>query len=182
MARFPDRVAISGLKGDRFTATCRVIGDIDDARENGAHIAIEQTVEFPADLLPAGDITDQIIGRVTEIKAVAGHAQYDLTISEVVQPVCEDLVRPLGVVFGNVNLLPDVRIVSLDLLSSMSRRFRGPRFGTLGLRDLVGVTERPLSSGALKPLGLNSPTLAAIAGTLARGGVELVKDDQPLVN
>lgn len=55
----------------------------------------------------------------------------------------------------------------------------GPRFGLNGVRRWLGVPERPLLGGIVKPsLGLSPPEVAATAAALARGGCDLVKDDE----
>jgi ribulose-bisphosphate carboxylase large chain len=63
-------------------------------------------------------------------------------------------------------------------------RFRGPRFGIRGLRMLCGddAVGRPLLCGALKPLGFSPAALADLAYRLARGGVDIVKDDHGLAD
>jgi ribulose-bisphosphate carboxylase large chain len=72
--------------------------------------------------------------------------------------------------------------VGLALPPELLRRFPGPRFGVPGLRSLLGVPTRPLLATALKPMGLGTPALAEMAETLARGGVDVVKDDHGLAN
>ena len=181
LTRLPGHVAISSLSGDRFSATYRVAGDATRARDVASHIAVEQTVEFPTDLLPSGDIPDHIVGRVTNIVG-AGTAAHDVTITYAVEIAGPDLIQLLSVVFGNVSLLPGVRLVELELHPTLAQRFRGPRFGVDGVREHVGALRRPLLSSALKPLGLGSSDLASVAGALARGGVDLIKDDQGLAD
>ena len=176
----PEYVEIPSLTGSRFAATYRVVGDETHARNVANHIAIEQTVEFPADLLPNGDIPTQIVGRVEDIVTVHARETHDVTISYAVEIAGHDLVQLLGVVYGNVSLLSNVKLLSVDLPSEITDGYLGPRFGSLGIRELIGVGKRPLLSSALKPLGLPPHSLAAIAGALARGGVDLIKDDQGL--
>jgi len=50
------------------------------------------------------------------------------------------------------------------------------------LRAMTGVYERPLLATALKPRGQTIADLAALAGAFARGGGDLVKDDQNLAD
>ena len=58
----------------------------------------------------------------------------------------------------------------------------GPNLGAAGLRALTGAETRALTSGALKPQGLPPAGLAAIAGRLATGGIDLIKDDHGLAD
>ncbi len=62
------------------------------------------------------------------------------------------------------------------------KAFRGPRFGRAGLRDLVGVHDRPLLATALKPLRLGPQELGNLAFALAQGGINLIKDDHGLAD
>ena len=181
MTSLPHQVRVTGLSGERITATYRIMGDVARAREVGTHITVEQTVEFPVDLLPIGDIPDHIVGRVTEVHAAGEHAN-DVTVTYAAEIAGSDLVQLLNVVFGNVSLLPGVRLVALGLPTVVSRYFRGPRFGVEGIRRRVHAPHRPLLSSALKPLGLGAKELAQIAGAFARGGVDLITDDQGLAD
>ncbi len=55
----------------------------------------------------------------------------------------------------------------------------GPRFGLDGVRSLLGAGDRPLLGGIVKPsLGLAPAQVAHTAAALARGGCDLVKDDE----
>jgi ribulose-bisphosphate carboxylase large chain len=59
----------------------------------------------------------------------------------------------------------------------------GPRFGLDGVRAWLGrgAEARPLLGGIVKPsLGLSPAEVAATAGALARGGCDLIKDDELL--
>lgn len=61
----------------------------------------------------------------------------------------------------------------------------GPRFGLEGVRDWLGpgAETRPLLGGIVKPsLGLGPVEVAATAGALARGGCDLIKDDELLAD
>jgi len=51
-----------------------------------------------------------------------------------------------------------------------------------GVRALVGVTGRPLLCAPVKPLGLSSRDLARLAGAMAEGGIDVLKDDHGIAN
>ncbi len=50
-----------------------------------------------------------------------------------------------------------------------------------GLREILGVYERPLVCGVLKPRGLRDDDFAGMVEAFARGGGDLIKDDHNLV-
>ncbi len=171
-------LSVSGL---RITARYALSGPLEDAPSRAAAIALEQTIEFPADLVGDDDIRRHVMGRVESIEA-AGPALAIADLSYAVETTGFELPQLLNVLFGNCSLLPGVRLVDVGFPTAFLARFRGPRFGIDGLRDLLGVPQRPLLATALKPMGLNSSALAQMAGTLARAGVDLIKDDHSLAN
>ena len=74
-------------------------------------------------------------------------------------------------------------LVDLALPRDYAREFGGPRVGIPGWRALVGVPDRPMVLNPMKPcIGLSPDATAAIAAEVARGGVDLVKDDEVLAD
>jgi ribulose-bisphosphate carboxylase large chain len=76
----------------------------------------------------------------------------------------------------------DVALVDVELPPSYLAAFGGPRLGLSGLRALTGTQRRALTASALKPQGLSPAALARIAGQLARGGVDVIKDDHGIAD
>lgn len=78
------------------------------------------------------------------------------------------------------------RLVAVDWPAALVAALGGgPRFGLAGVRALLGpdAATRPLLGGIVKPsLGLAPAEVAATAGALARGGCDLVKDDELLAD
>jgi ribulose-bisphosphate carboxylase large chain len=169
------------VSGDRFAATYDLIGDPGEARARAEAICVEQTIEFPADLIADDDIRRHVIGRI-EALDVVGPARVRAHISYAVETSAFQLPQLLTVLFGNCSLLPRVRLVGFELPPSMLGHFRGPRYGSEGLRERLGITDRPLMATALKPMGLGATQLAAMAGVLATAGIDLIKDDQGLAD
>jgi ribulose-bisphosphate carboxylase large chain len=161
--------------------TYRLTGEETTAHEQARDICYEQTVEFPADLIPAGDICDKIVGWVETFERIDdGH--YTATISYPVEATGFELTQLLNVVFGNYSLKPGVRVERLELPDALLARFQGPRFGRTGLRERLSVLERPLLSTALKPMGLPAAEIAQLAYQMALGGLDIIKDDHGLAD
>lgn len=177
----PERVDVAGLSGERFVVRYEIVGDARAARRRAEEVCLEQTVEFPADLLPAGDIPDQLVGRIEHTEP-RNDGRHEFAISYALEVAGTELPQLLNVVFGNSSIKPGIRVVQLELPERLLAGFRGPRFGPQGLRDLLGVPARPLLMTALKPLGLSVAALAELAYRYARAGVDLVKDDHGLAN
>ncbi|MGQ9889199.1 MAG: RuBisCO large subunit C-terminal-like domain-containing protein [Aggregatilineales bacterium] len=177
----PERPAVAGLSGERFRAVYHLTGDKAEARAKAEDITIEQTIEFPADLAPAGDIRDHIIGRIERLRRLKS-GRWEAVISYAVETAGPDLAQFLNVIFGNISIKPGIRLMQLDLPPALLARFKGPRFGRAGVRQLVNVHGRPLMCSALKPMGLSSADLADMAYRFALGGLDLIKDDHGLAN
>jgi hypothetical protein len=56
-----------GCPASASAAVYHLTGDKAEARAKAEDITIEQTIEFPADLAPEGDIRDHIIGRIERL-------------------------------------------------------------------------------------------------------------------
>lgn len=167
--------------GQRFSVSYLVSGEEPDARAKAEDICYEQTVEFPADLVPRGDIADAIVGRIESFERT-DDGRHRAIVSFAVETAAAELTQLLNVVFGNISIKPGIKVEHLDLPRSLLESFSGPRFGQTGLRERLGVYERPLLCTALKPMGLSNAELAEQAYNFAKGGVDLVKDDHGLTN
>ena len=172
------RIEVSGL---RFLARYDLFGDPATVPERIEALAVEETIEFPADLVRGTDIARHVVGRVESIEP-AGPSMTSATVSYAVETAGGELPQLLNVLFGNCSLLPGVRLSGLELPAELLAGFRGPRYGGDGIRELAGVHGRPLLATALKPMGLDAANLAGMARRLVLAGVDIVKDDHGLAN
>jgi len=169
------------MTGERFQVTYRLAGTEDEARTKANEICIEQTVEFPPDLLPQG-FDQAILGRVEAFGPHPDGRSFQTRISYAVETAGAEFTQFLNVIFGNSSIKPGIRVERLDLPETWGHLFPGPRFGRAGLRRLLGAGARPLLCTALKPMGLSSEGLAGLAYRFARGGIDIIKDDHGLAN
>jgi ribulose-bisphosphate carboxylase large chain len=169
------------LCGERFVATYLIEGPADEAAAWASKIAVEQSVELPTQLIEDAWIREEIIGRVEGIASVAP-ALHQARISFASELAGGELTQLLNVLFGNTSLKPNVRLVDFELPPVLAGTFRGPRFGLPGLRDRLGVHDRPFLVTAIKPMGLPPEALAELAAQFARGGIDIVKDDHGLAD
>lgn len=174
------RVSLN-LSGERFRVVYRLAGSPSEAREKAWGICLEQTVEFPDDLVPEGDIRDHIVGRVEDFKPTAGGG-WEAAIGYAVETSGFELTQLLNVILGNSSIKPGIRVERLELPDGLLRSFRGPRFGRAGWRGRLGVPRRPLLCAALKPMGLPPRELADLAHQFALGGIDIIKDDHGLAD
>ena len=69
------------------------------------------------------------------------------------------------------------------LRTSFGAGFGGPKFGIAGLREHLGIPERPILLNMIKPCTGYGPEVgAAFFAESARGGVDVIKDDELLGN
>ncbi len=167
---------------DRATAVYRVRPDAAAPEDLARLIAIEQTVEIPEALIPPGKIRDEIVGRVEAVTPdpdVPGASR--VTISYAAD-LASDLFGLLAVAIGNAPMYGRVRLVDLQPPRPLLDSLAGPNHGVEGVRRRCGVLGRPLLATALKPQGSSVSELASIGEAFARGGGDLVKDDQNLTD
>jgi ribulose-bisphosphate carboxylase large chain len=165
--------------GERLRVEYHISADEGAARAIAEDICLEQTVEIPAELVPPGDIRDLVVGQIEGFVAV-DEQRYAATISYAIENTAFELTQLLNTIFGNFSLKPRTRIERLDLPPKLLRTFGGPRWGRDGLRQRLGVPDRPLLATALKPMGLPATALADLAYQLALGGIDIIKDDHGL--
>jgi ribulose-bisphosphate carboxylase large chain len=186
------------LGGERFSVVYRLAGSRAEAEGRARELCIEQTVEFPSDLLSRFDpaIASDVVGRLESLRPLRSGRGFEATVSYAVETVgpeedpplparrrlAPELTQLLNVLFGNTSIKRGVRVERLELSEAVLAGFRGPRFGRRGLRRLLGVEDRALLCSALKPMGLSARELARMAEALALGGVDLIKDDHGLAD
>lgn len=152
--------------------------------ERAEAIAREQTLEVPSRAAPPG-IEAGFLGRVLDVVPDAAGPPGSTRVVIEYAPALFDgsLTQLLNLVWGNVSLMDGVVLADLELPAWLLRNFEGPRLGIPGIRRVVGnVHSRPLVSSALKPVGMDAAALAALAGSLARAGVDIIKDDHGLTD
>lgn len=164
-----------------FTATYRVVSSATEIERRAHAIATEQSVEMPIEAIGDTRILDEIVGRVESIDA-EDSKHYRVRIKLAVETTGLEAGQLLNMAFGNTSLQPDVELVQLDLPDRLVASFGGPRFGIEGIRSLVGAGGRAVTCSALKPQGLPPEALARLAGTFARAGIDVIKDDHGIAD
>lgn len=82
-------------------------------------------------------------------------------------------------VLGNITAMPYLRLLDIDLPKKFVDKFKGPKFGMQGIRDLLGVYDRPLLNNMIKPCTGYTPEVGAkLFFEAAVGGVDIIKDDE----
>ncbi|MQR96800.1 2,3-diketo-5-methylthiopentyl-1-phosphate enolase [Fictibacillus phosphorivorans] len=129
---------------------------------------VEEVIELPED-----PRTDQFLGS----KRTRGL----LKISYPSANFSNDIPAILTTVFGKLSLDGEIKLVDLEFDKNLEQQFPGPKFGITGIRDILGVHNRPLVMSIFK--GVLGKDLSFFKQQLyeqALGGVDLVKDDEIL--
>lgn len=167
------------MEKHRFSVTYSIDAkDETEARHKAFDICVEQTVEFPYELITDGFIREEVVGRLESFSG--GEGRYFTEISYHDNTAGKELTQFLNVLFGNTSIKPGIRIEKFKLSHHLLLHFKGPRFGVQGLRKLTGVHHRPLICSAIKPLGQTPKELAALAYKFTTGCVDIIKDDHGL--
>lgn len=164
-----------------FRAVYTIESPADEIEARAQGVAIEQSVEVPLRAIRRQDILDEIVGQVTAIDEQSA-GRYRVAIDFNVEISGFDAAQFLNVLFGNSSLQPTVQLVDVELPQPLLDAFGGPRFGMDGLRERLNVPSRPLTATAIKPMGLSAAELAALCRTLARAGLDIIKDDHGLAD
>jgi len=84
---------------------------------------------------------------------------------------------------NDVSTSTQLKLIDLQLSSSFAAGFTGPRFGIAGLRQQLNIPQRPILLNMIKPCtGFSPQEGAALFAESARGGVDIIKDDELLGN
>ena len=95
----------------------------------------------------------------------------------------EQIPELLTTVLGNVSMAGKVKLLDINFPKSWLSHFQGPKFGAPGVRDLLGVHDRPLLMSITKPsIGIPPKTIGKLAYQMAAGGVDIIKDDELLAD
>ena len=143
------------------------------------NIAREQSLELTRPLI-AEAIAERLLGRVLAVEQI-DQQRWRLDIGYPAELASAQAGQLLHLLYGTISFYPRIRLIGLELPTSLLRQLKGPRAGLPGIRRYVGVSDRALLMTVLKPRGSTPEQLAALALAFARGGGDLIKDDQNLV-
>ena len=149
-----------------------------EAEKAADEIAREQTAELPSDAIPPA--LQKFVGDVSK-PSQSSAGRFQCTITYDTKTVGKDLLQFLNVLFGNISIKPDIKLLDFDL-GGLAPLFPGPAVGIDGIRERLSIHDRPLSCTALKPMCSDPVSLANIAFEATLGGIDIIKDDHGLAN
>lgn len=82
-------------------------------------------------------------------------------------------------IYGNISMGGPLKMVDVRFPREFLKEFKGPKFGDVGVRKLLGVKDRPLLNNMIKPCVYTGPEVGAeLAYAAAVGGCDVIKDDE----
>ncbi len=176
------RLLETDLRDERFSVRYLLAASNDEqARALAETLCLEQTVEVPRALVPAGFIAEHIVGRINDLRR-RDALHFVATISYLSELVRGDFLNLLNVIFGNSSIKTGLRVLDIELGPGLLQEYPGPRFGMAGLRTRLQVPQGPLLLAAVKPVGLSVAELAELCFRFALAGMDLIKDDHNLAD
>ncbi|WP_152398262.1 2,3-diketo-5-methylthiopentyl-1-phosphate enolase [Paenibacillus cellulositrophicus] len=172
----------------RCTATYRLYDDKADFRKKAESIAVGMTVGSWTELPQAKrESMQKHLGEVLQVDvhepegAAPGERYADVTIAYPDINFSRDIPALLVTVFGKISMDGKIKLNRLGFSDHFVQGFPGPKFGIAGMRDILGVHDRPLLMSIFKSvIGLNADELREQFLRQALGGVDLIKDDEIL--
>lgn len=165
----------------RVTAIYRVRSDAASIEDRAKTIAVEQSVEMPVSAIDDTHVLDNIVGRVDAITP-AGDGAFEVRIALATATTGPEVGQFMNMLFGNTSIHDDVTLHDVIVPPHVAAGFGGPNQGLAGLRARCGAEKRAMTCSALKPQGMTADALGILAGRMARGGIDFIKDDHGLAD
>ena len=149
-------------------------------------LAAEQTTGTWTEVRTAPkSVEERLAGRVVDVDAKKQTARVAFPV-EIFE--AENIPGVLSILAGNffgLGSLTKARWVDVEFPAVFAKRFKGPRFGIEGIRELAGTAKdrRPHCGTIVKPkVGLDPKGTARVAKEAALGGLDFIKDDETLTD
>ena len=139
------------------------------------------------------EVRERHVGKIISIWEVPDHEvavpeeartrDWVLQIAYPVHNIGPQIPLMLTTVNGNIASAGRLKLLDLYFPRSYTQEFKGPKFGIEGMRELLGVPDRPLLIAMVKPsIGLTPTQSAEAFYQAAVGGADGVKDDELVVS
>jgi len=182
--------AADGLDADEYIfATYYIETPSTDLVKFSIGIALEQTTGTWTKVLgETYDVREKHAGKITQLFKIPGTTQsYILEIAFPTSNLSADFELLLAAVAGNISWWVSestgfaIKLLNLNFPKSYLSEFKGPKFGLSGIREYLGIKERPILNTMIKPCtGHTTDMHVKLFEEAAYGGVDHIKDDELL--
>lgn len=108
-----------------------------------------------------------------------GPPMYIIQIAYPIANFSTSMSALMTILFGNISASGMIRLIDVAFPKKFIAQFQGPKFGVQGMRDVLGVPERPLLNAMIKPnIGWTPDEGAELFYKACKGGVDVIKDDE----
>ncbi|PIC69872.1 2,3-diketo-5-methylthiopentyl-1-phosphate enolase [Sporosarcina sp. P16b] len=115
------------------------------------------------------------------VSVVKGEQKDTVTIFYPSANFSADLPAIFTTVYGKLSFFEGYELIDLQFDHSLLAQFPGPRFGVKGIREKLGVYDRPLLKAIFKGvMGRDLSFFSTQLQELLAGGIDLIKDDEIL--
>ncbi|ARF12914.1 2,3-diketo-5-methylthiopentyl-1-phosphate enolase [Sporosarcina ureae] len=115
------------------------------------------------------------------VSVVKGEQKDTVTIFYPSANFSADLPAIFTTVYGKLSFFEGYELIDLQFDNSLLAQFPGPRFGVNGIREKLGVYDRPLLKAIFKGvMGRDLSFFSTQLQDLLAGGIDLIKDDEIL--
>jgi len=95
----------------------------------------------------------------------------------------EQIPMLLTTVVGNISMAGQIKLVDVYFPEKYVAGFQGPKFGIPGVREKLGIPDRPLLNNMIKPCTGYTPEVGVrLFREAALGGCDIIKDDELLAD
>ena len=138
--------------------------------------SVEKKKRFGAQVVAIYEVPDLGSDVVEELPPL-----YIVQLAIPMDNIGTSLAMLLTTVFGNISAAGMLKLIDLAFPKRYIEQFTGPKFGVEGIREVLGVKDRPLLNAMIKPnIGWTPEEGAEIFYNAAKGGVDIIKDDELL--
>jgi ribulose 1,5-bisphosphate carboxylase large subunit-like protein len=109
--------------------------------------------------------------------------QYIVQIAYPVENFGSQIPMLLTTVVGNISMGGRIKVLDIRFPESYVAGFKGPKFGIKGIREMLGIKDRPLLNNMIKPCTGYPPEVGVeLFRAAALGGCDIIKDDELIAN
>lgn len=182
--------ASDGLENGRYIiATYYIETPTTESVKYSVGVALQQTTGTWVKVQgETRELREEHAGRVTELFKIPGTSQsYLLEIAYPISNLTPDFELLLATVAGENSWWVaesdgfSIKLLNLKFPDSYLDHFKGPKFGLSGIREYLGIKDRPILNSMIKPCtGHTIATHVEVFRDAAYGGVDHIKDDEVL--
>ncbi len=170
-------VAAAQFCSEQSTAQWQRAGHCEDLRPRFAAKVVDLRVEAVLARL-SYPVLHQAAGPIhaCRLRIAHPHDNFGPRIPNLLSAICGE-----GTYFSPG--IPLVKLLDIEFPSSFLAQFQGPQFGIQGIRERLGVFDRPIFFGVIKPnIGLPPEDLCEAGYRGWIGGLDVAKDDEMLAD